>query len=510
MLELVIQQAKTAKKAYDLTKKGPESILEGVQKWARDTALEPFKKAGVETFKLMKKDLVTKFKKQMPKIKKKIVDIIFARDPNEKVGSAGAGAPHFITGADPIPYAIYFENKAEATAPAQEVVITDQLDTSKLDLATFELGPVLFGKNTIAIPPPGLTEWATDVDLRPADNLIVRVIAALDKNAGVVTWRFFSIDPVTNQPTDDPLAGFLPPNQDAPEGEGAVMFTIVAKPNLPAGAEIRNKARIVFDTNAPLDTPEWLNTIDNSRPSSEVEALPTANASSLFEVRWSGYGHRRRYRQLHDLRLGKRRSLHRLGCQYDSHQSLLPRPAEYNLLLLQRRVRMLAGNSETAPGPADATTTTLSGQLLNIATRLRVQTGENVLIGGLIVTGTDPKKVIIRAIGPSLAQVFAGALANPTLELYQGDTLLASNDNWKDSQQAEIEATTIPPTNDLESAIVRVLAPGAYTAVVSGKDGGTGIGVVEAYDLDQAANSKLANIATRGFVDSGDNVMIGG
>jgi hypothetical protein len=149
-------------------------------------------------------------------------------------------------------------------------------------------------------------------------------------------------------------------------------------------------------------------------------------------------------------------------------------------------------------------------QLLNISTRLRVETGENVLIGGLIVTGTDPKRVIIRAIGPSLSQLFQGALTNPTLELYQGNTLLASNDNWKDSQQAEIEATTIPPNNAFESAIVRTLAPGSYTAVMSGRDGGTGIGLVEAYDLDQAANSKLANIATRGFVDSGDNVMIGG
>jgi hypothetical protein len=128
----------------------------------------------------------------------------------------------------------------------------------------------------------------------------------------------------------------------------------------------------------------------------------------------------------------------------------------------------------------------------------------------LIIAGPDPKRVIIRAIGPSLSQVFAGALGDPKLELFQGNTLLESNNDWKDSQQAEIEATTIPPSHDLESAIVRTLLPGNYTAVMSGNDGGAGIGVVEAYDLDQAANSKLANIATRGFVDSGDNIMIGG
>ena len=151
-----------------------------------------------------------------------------------------------------------------------------------------------------------------------------------------------------------------------------------------------------------------------------------------------------------------------------------------------------------------------AGRLLNIATRLRVQNGENVLIGGFIITGSDPKKVIIRAIGPSLAQFFSGALANPTLDLFEGSTVLQSNNDWKESQQAEIEATGVQPTNDLESAIVRTLAPGSYTAVVKGAGGNTGIGLVEAYDLDQVASSQLANIATRGLVESGNDVMIGG
>jgi hypothetical protein len=152
--------------------------------------------------------------------------------------------------------------------------------------------------------------------------------------------------------------------------------------------------------------------------------------------------------------------------------------------------------------------------LLNISTRLRVQTGDNTLIAGFIVTGTDPKKVIIRGIGPSLSGV-STALSDPVLELHQGNTTLATNDNWKTrsdgtSQQAEVEATTIPPANDLESSIVTTLSPGSYTAILAGKNGGTGIGVVEVYDLGQAANSELGNISTRGFVDTNDNVMIGG
>ena len=153
-------------------------------------------------------------------------------------------------------------------------------------------------------------------------------------------------------------------------------------------------------------------------------------------------------------------------------------------------------------------------KVLNLSTRARVLTGEQVLIAGFIITGPDPKRVIIRGIGPSLSGV-SGKLADPTLELHQGSTSLASNDNWKTkpdgtSQQAEIEATTIPPANDSESAIVMTLNPGTYTATLSGKNGGTGVGVVEVYDLEQAANSRLANISTRGFVDTDDNAMIAG
>jgi hypothetical protein len=149
----------------------------------------------------------------------------------------------------------------------------------------------------------------------------------------------------------------------------------------------------------------------------------------------------------------------------------------------------------------------------NISTRLRVETGDNALIGGFIITGTQPKKVIIRAIGPSLSSFFPGVLANPILELHgPGAFVTITNDNWRSDQQAEIIATGVPPSNDLESAIVATLAANnsAYTAIVRGVNNGTGIGVVEAYDLDRTVDSKLGNISTRGLVQTGDNVMIGG
>jgi hypothetical protein len=157
---------------------------------------------------------------------------------------------------------------------------------------------------------------------------------------------------------------------------------------------------------------------------------------------------------------------------------------------------------------------TPTGQLLNISTRMEVLTGDRVLIAGFIVTGTQSKKIMVRGIGPSLP--VPGPLVDPTLELHQGSATIASNDNWKindatgQSQQAEIVATGLPPNDDLESAILVTVNPGSYTAILAGKNGGTGIGLVEVYDLAQSADARLANISSRGFVDVGDNVMIGG
>jgi hypothetical protein len=152
--------------------------------------------------------------------------------------------------------------------------------------------------------------------------------------------------------------------------------------------------------------------------------------------------------------------------------------------------------------------------LANISGRLPVGTGDNALFAGFIVSGYQPKKVIVRAIGPSLG--VAGGLTDPTLELRDGSgALLQSNDNWGDSpnKQAIIDST-IPPTNDLESAIVATLpaSPSGtnYTAIVRGAGNATGIGVVEVYDLDRSLDSKLANISNRGFVQTGDNVLFAG
>ena len=149
---------------------------------------------------------------------------------------------------------------------------------------------------------------------------------------------------------------------------------------------------------------------------------------------------------------------------------------------------------------------------MNISTRADVGTAERALIAGTIITGDEPKKVIIRAIGPSLAKAeIANALADTVLELYGSDgSLIASNDDWKESQQSEIEESGVPPEDERESAIVITLDPGSYTAVVRGRENTTGIAVAEIYDLDSAAASILANISTRALVQLDENVLIGG
>jgi len=143
---------------------------------------------------------------------------------------------------------------------------------------------------------------------------------------------------------------------------------------------------------------------------------------------------------------------------------------------------------------------------------MRVQTGNNVGIGGFIVTGSEPKRVIIRAIGPSLSQFnVPNVLGDPVLELHgPGGFVTIVNNDWRDTQEAEIIATGIPPTNNFESAIVATLDPGAYTAIVKGNASTSGAALVEIYDLNQAAASKLANLSTRALVGTMDDIVIAG
>ena len=184
-------------------------------------------------------------------------------------------------------------------------------------------------------------------------------------------------------------------------------------------------------------------------------------------------------------------------------------PGEYLARLTVTDSRTLV-STNTALVPIE-----VNAALRNISTRGAVQTGDNILIAGFIVTGTEARQVLVRGIGPTLTGV-AGVMQDPTIELHDSNGLIAKNDNWKvdaqtgGSQQVAIENTNAAPKDDRESALVRTLTPGAYTVVLRGSGDSTGVATVEAFDLDPFANSKLANISTRGFVQTGDNRMIAG
>jgi acid phosphatase len=168
----------------------------------------------------------------------------------------------------------------------------------------------------------------------------------------------------------------------------------------------------------------------------------------------------------------------------------------------------------TNAAPPPSPTPPPNSLLLNDSTRLRTGTGDSVMIGGFIVGGPVKKNVIVRGIGPSIkinGTPVPGTLQDPVIELHKSDgTILSANDNWRDTQQSEIQASGLAPSDERESAISISLDPGNYTVILSGKDGTGGIGLVEAYDVEQGSPARLLNISTRGQVQTGDNVMIGG
>lgn len=168
----------------------------------------------------------------------------------------------------------------------------------------------------------------------------------------------------------------------------------------------------------------------------------------------------------------------------------------------------------TPTATATATPTATPTRAVNLSTRMRSDIGDNAGIGGFIIAGSVPKHVIVRGLGPSLTRFGfppSDLLADPTLELHGPDNFAPiSNNNWRDSQETEIQNSGLAPTNDLESAIDVTLSPGAYTAILRGNDNGVGIGTVEIYDRDVTGAARLANLSTRAFVRTGSSVVIAG
>lgn len=209
-------------------------------------------------------------------------------DPNDKLGyRSPSGSTYFKEDITNMTYVINFENDPEkATAAAQDVYITDELDMTKFDINSFRAGHVMIG-DKIAQAPYDAKNHTWEIDMRPEINLITRVNLSLDESTGIAKWHFASIDPATDEPTTDVYAGFLPPNDASGRGQGLVSFTIDLKKELPDDVEVSNTASIVFDYNEPILTPPWVNHKDIVAPVSRM-LQPIEKDENTILVQWEG------------------------------------------------------------------------------------------------------------------------------------------------------------------------------------------------------------------------------
>lgn len=204
---------------------------------------------------------------------------VFSVDPNEKTGNPGAGNARFIN-TDMMSYTIHFENLATATSSALEVFIADTLNKSVFDLAKLRFTGFSFSDTLISLNEDTLFVYRL-MDLSPEKDILLSFVAEADTATGIVRWAFRSLDRVTGEITEDPDAGFLPPNVNSPEGEGYVSFTVPLRHGLPDNTVISNQATIVFDLNKPIRTNVFSNVLDNIPPVSNIHAAYLQNDTTI-------------------------------------------------------------------------------------------------------------------------------------------------------------------------------------------------------------------------------------
>lgn len=204
-------------------------------------------------------------------------------DPNEMIGPKGYGEEHYMKPKPEMGYTITFENKSSATAPAHEVFVNDTLSAASFDLSSFGFTSYGWADTTIYIEEPTVKDFVHEVDMRPARNIIVRVSGSFNDSTGVAKWSFVSLDPATMDYAEEVDDGFLIPNNDQHEGEGFVSFGINHLADLASGAQIANKATIIFDANAPIETNNYINTLDIDLPASRATAVTLVGDSLLIE-----------------------------------------------------------------------------------------------------------------------------------------------------------------------------------------------------------------------------------
>ncbi len=215
------------------------------------------------------------------------VDQIAPVDPNNILGPKGVGSNQYVSNTQPLPYEITFTNVPTANAPAQQVTVTQVLD-SNLNWQDFRLGEFGFGGMVFDVP-ANLAFYQTTLDLKSLLGFDVDVTATIDERTGEATWIFTTVDAATGQVPLDPTLGLLPPDNASGSGEGFVTYSIQASQAAPTGAVVNAQATVTFSTQPPLDTPQIFNTIDTGTDLvSTVSALPTKTTADSLSVSWNG------------------------------------------------------------------------------------------------------------------------------------------------------------------------------------------------------------------------------
>lgn len=343
-------------------------------------------------------------------------EVIVPRDPNDILGPVGFGEERWITADGTIGYRIRFENAADAAAPAQQVVITQQFDPD-LDYRTFRVDDFGFGELNFELS-ADRPSYSQRLDLRETLGLYVDVSMLVDTRTGIATWTLTSIDPDTGDLPADALRGFLPPNDANGSGEGYVSYTIRAKRDVPTGAVVDATATIVFDTEAPIETPPIFNTLDAGAPQSAVAALPATSDETAFTVHWTGA----------DIGDGSALRDYRVYAQVDDGAWQLwldwttETEAQFNgeegrRYAFYSVARDNAGNVEAAPATADTTI------------RVLAQTGR---IGGSVFNDIDGDG--LKEDGEGAVQgwtVFVDADADSVLDADEAFTTSAADGTWQ-------------------------------------------------------------------------------
>jgi RHS repeat-associated protein len=214
------------------------------------------------------------------------IPIFRPRDPNDILGPKGFGEEHWVSAKDALPYTIRFENAADATAPVHEVRVTQQLDAD-LDWRTFRVGNFGWGDLFFQVP-DNKAFYSERLDLRDKLGFYIDVNAGINVQTGEAFWKLTAIDPATGEMLTDATQGFLPPNVQDDIGQGFLNYSIRAKKTVASGATIDAKARIFFDDNEPIDTPEYINTIDSGKPTSSIQPLAPTSEDPNIALNWAG------------------------------------------------------------------------------------------------------------------------------------------------------------------------------------------------------------------------------